>query len=61
MTCLILPIDPPPKAKPKCSFCGKEENKVGALIAGLRAHICNECLAKANKIVKEYDNAHVPL
>ena len=27
-----------------CSFCGKPSEQVGALVAGPRVHICDECI-----------------
>jgi len=34
-----------------CSFCGKSNDAVKALIAGPTVFICNECVAVCNKIV----------
>ena len=39
--------------KLRCSFCGKTEDQVKKLVAGAKAPICNECVALANKIMKE--------
>ena len=36
-----------------CSFCGRSDNEVSLLIAGLSAHICNNCVEQAYLIVKE--------
>jgi ClpX C4-type zinc finger len=36
-----------------CSFCGKAQNKVGKLIAGPNAYICNECVDLCNEIIEE--------
>lgn len=36
-----------------CSFCGRSDNEVSLLIAGLSAHICNNCAEQAYLIVKE--------
>jgi len=36
-----------------CSFCGRSDNEVSLLIAGLSAHICNSCVEQAYLIVKE--------
>lgn len=36
-----------------CSFCGRSDNEVSLLIAGLSAHICNNCVEQALLIVKE--------
>lgn len=37
----------------KCSFCGRNENEVRMLIAGLNGHICDECVGQANEILRE--------
>lgn len=36
-----------------CSFCGRSDNEVSLLIAGMSAHICNNCVEQAYLIVKE--------
>ena len=36
-----------------CSFCGKIDDEVAALIAGPDVHICNECIALCNDILTE--------
>jgi len=38
--------------KLRCSFCGKDESQVKKLVAGAKAYICDECVAKADRIVK---------
>jgi len=45
----------PPKLKPQlqCSFCGKSQNEVEKLIAGLNVFICNECVKLAQEIIEE--------
>jgi ATP-dependent protease Clp ATPase subunit len=40
-------------AKPSCSFCGKSQDEVLILIAGQRAHICEECVATSVDMLKE--------
>ena len=35
-----------------CSFCEKEKLKVKVLISGNDVHICNECVDKANRLIK---------
>ena len=37
----------------KCSFCGRKRNEVKLLVAGVDGHICDQCIAQANDIVKE--------
>lgn len=36
-----------------CSFCGKHRDKVGSLIAGDSAYICNECIDLCVSVLKE--------
>ena len=31
----------------RCSFCGREKEDTGVLIAGVDAHICNHCVEQA--------------
>ena len=38
--------------KLRCSFCGKNEDQVKKLVAGAKAYICDECVAKAERIMK---------
>jgi ATP-dependent Clp protease ATP-binding subunit ClpX len=33
-----------------CSFCGKERNEVGFLVAGPTVFICNECIELCREI-----------
>jgi ATP-dependent Clp protease ATP-binding subunit ClpX len=41
--------------KSRCSFCGKTEDQVLILIGGPNnTHICDECVEKCHKIVKEH-------
>lgn len=37
----------------KCSFCGKDKKDVFMMIGGLDGHICDQCVAQAEKIVEE--------
>ena len=37
----------------KCSFCGRDKNEVGILIAGLKGHICETCAEQAAKLAAE--------
>jgi ATP-dependent Clp protease ATP-binding subunit ClpX len=37
----------------RCSFCGKGEDQVKKLVAGSKAYICDQCVAIADKIMKE--------
>jgi len=36
-----------------CSFCGKEQQQVKKIIAGPKAHICDECIELCNEILRE--------
>jgi len=44
----------------RCSFCGKDAREVRKLIAGLRVHICDECVALCNEIIDEDGSAPAP-
>lgn len=37
----------------KCSFCGRSKKEVEVLIAGISGHICDNCIAQAQNIIKE--------
>ena len=42
------------ETKIRCSFCGKEEDKVGKLITGVYSvYICNECIELCTETMKE--------
>ncbi|MBN3036678.1 MAG: ATP-dependent Clp protease ATP-binding subunit ClpX [Bacteroidales bacterium] len=41
------------KIKERCSFCGREKTETNVLIAGLDAHICDQCIAQAQHIIQE--------
>ena len=36
----------------KCSFCGREGNEVGSMIAGPDVYICDICIASSVDILK---------
>lgn len=40
----------------RCSFCGKEREETHLLIAGLDAHICDQCISQAQQILTEEMN-----
>ncbi|MEU3605449.1 ClpX C4-type zinc finger protein [Streptomyces sp. NPDC035033] len=42
-----------PTGPTHCSFCGKPVTEVGELIAGPGVHICDRCVALAERIVTE--------
>ncbi len=42
-----------------CSFCGKNQDEVGKLIAGPDVYICDECIDLCNEIVREEDGSIV--
>lgn len=37
----------------KCSFCGKDKDKVSVIIAGPGVNICNECVDLCNEILDD--------
>jgi ATP-dependent Clp protease ATP-binding subunit ClpX len=41
------------KQSEKCSFCGRDKNETRILIAGLNAHICDNCIEQAKLIMDE--------
>lgn len=41
------------KTADKCSFCGRERNEVGLLIAGVDGFICNSCVEQAHELIFE--------
>jgi len=41
------------KSGERCSFCGREKRDTNMLIAGLNAHICENCIAQAQQIMEE--------
>ena len=40
----------------RCSFCGKKQEQVGRIIAGLNVYICNECVELCSSIL--HDEMH---
>jgi ATP-dependent Clp protease ATP-binding subunit ClpX len=36
----------------RCSFCGKDVNEVFMLVAGPAVFICDECIEKAQELVR---------
>ena len=41
------------KGQLKCSFCGKSQEQVRKLVAGLGVYICDECIELCNEIIEE--------
>lgn len=41
------------KTNDYCGFCGRSDNEVNLLIAGMSSHICDSCVEQAYQIVKE--------
>ncbi len=39
--------------QPRCSFCGKDRERVQKLIAGPGVCICDECVELCNEIIRE--------
>lgn len=48
------------KEKRHCSFCGRDEDHVEHLIAGLHGFICNDCIAVCNEILEEQASTGSP-
>jgi len=46
---------------PSCSFCGKSQDEVTKLIAGPDVHICDECIALCNDIIRDEEKAGAAL
>jgi len=38
----------------KCSFCQKTEDQIDKLVAGPDVYICNECVAVAARLMREW-------
>ena len=38
----------------RCSFCGKSEDQVARLVAGAKALICDQCIAKAARMMQQH-------
>ena len=54
----LAPAAPPAPAAPKtlhCSFCGKSQHDVKALIAGPTVFICDECIGICNDILSDQE------
>ncbi|NPV27219.1 MAG: ATP-dependent Clp protease ATP-binding subunit ClpX [Firmicutes bacterium] len=47
------------KSQLKCSFCGKLQDQVKKLVAGLGVYICDECIELCNEIIEEELNEEV--
>lgn len=52
----------PQQEIPRCSFCGKTQDKVDALISNPSEHsgrvcICNECVAVCNSVLEDHQKA----
>ncbi|MFV0555403.1 MAG: ATP-dependent Clp protease ATP-binding subunit ClpX [Mangrovibacterium sp.] len=46
------------KTKDRCSFCGRERDEVGVLIAGVDGFICNSCVDQAHGLLfEEFEDA----
>src|SRR5574344_1468515 len=46
--------------KNSCSFCGRPENEVQLLLAGLNGYICDECIQRAEEIMREAGMSSAP-
>lgn len=45
----VLGLSEPPDRG--CSFCGKDAGSVGRLVGGLGVHICDGCIAEADRVL----------
>ena len=43
-----------------CSFCGKGEAEVAKLVAGPKVFICDQCVAVADRIMKQDSGEQAP-
>lgn len=41
------------KKELQCSFCLKKQDEVEMIVSGAKAHICDECVSNASKIIKK--------
>lgn len=48
-----------PRTKIHCSFCGKEKEQAKVLVAGIEAHICDQCVVQAGEIVRAQEERQV--
>lgn len=42
----------PRRERVYCNFCGRRQDKVKALVAGMTAYICDECVSRCAEIVR---------
>ena len=53
---MIIPFNKPEKADRVCSFCKKKESTVKKMVqSSTEKCICNECIEKCTKLLKESD------
>lgn len=45
------------RRKLKCSFCGRNADQVGRLLAGPKVHICDGCVRSCNTILESVPNS----
>lgn len=57
MTAKVIPFNKPKLQERKCSFCGKKESDVKAMINSEATgdNICNECIVKCKELVTKDD------
>jgi hypothetical protein len=48
------------RGKLRCSFCGRDADEVGRLIAGANGHICDECVAECVKVLDDHGGFDAP-
>lgn len=39
--------------KLNCSFCGKDQDSVDKIVAGVNVYICNECVELCSEIISD--------
>jgi ATP-dependent protease Clp ATPase subunit len=43
-----------PSSRLRCSFCGRDADSVGRLVAGASAHICDQCITKCVAVLEQH-------
>jgi len=44
----------------RCSFCGRDADSVGRLVAGASAHICDQCITKCVAVLEQHGGLPPP-
>ncbi|MDP4278556.1 MAG: ClpX C4-type zinc finger protein, partial [Bacteroidota bacterium] len=48
------------KVLDKCSFCGRNRDQAGLLIAGTTGNICSDCVERAYEMISEINGKKKP-